>query len=56
MGLNMDFYEGNQFTYINKQTKNIEEAEKIYWYQEMEVLIRLLLLKQDSKLGRLRPF
>lgn len=55
--LNMDFYDGNQFVYINKQTKNIEETEKMYWYQEMEVFNQIapIIETRIAKLGRLRP-
>lgn len=55
--LNMDFYEGNQFVFINKHTKNIEEVEKIYWYQEMEVFNQIapIIETRLAKLGRLRP-
>ena len=55
--LNMDFYDDNQFTYINKNTKNIEETEKMYWYQEMEVFNQIapIIETRLAKLGRLRP-
>lgn len=57
MRLNMDFYDGNQFSYINKHTKNVEEAEKMYWYQEMEVFNQIApnVETRLAKLGRLRP-
>lgn len=55
--LNMDFYDGNQFVFINKNTKNIEEAEKLYWYQETEVFNQIapIIETRLAKLGRLRP-
>lgn len=55
--LNMDFHDGNQFVYVNKQTKNIEETEKMYWYQEMEVFNQIAPIVETrlAKLGRLRP-
>lgn len=57
MRLNMDFYDGNQFSYINKHTKNVEESEKMYWYQEMEVFNQIApnVETRLAKLGRLRP-
>ena len=55
--LNMNFYDGNQFVYINKRTKNIEEAERMYWYQEMEIFNQIapIIETRLAKLGRLRP-
>lgn len=55
--LNMDFYDGNQFVYINKHTKNVEEVERLYWYQEMEVFNQIAPIVETrlSKLARLRP-
>lgn len=55
--LNMDFYDGNQFSTINKNTKNIEDAEKLYWWQEQEVFNQIapIIETRLSKLGRLRP-
>ena len=53
----MNFYDGNQFVYVNRQTRNIEEVERMYWYQEMEVFNQLapIIETRLSKLGRLRP-
>jgi len=55
--LNMNFYDGNQFVYVNRQTKNVEEVERMYWYQEMEVFNQIapIIETRLSKLGRLRP-
>lgn len=55
--LNMDYYDGNQFVFINKRTKNIEESEKMYWWQEQEAFNQIapIIETRLAKLGRLRP-
>lgn len=55
--LNIDFYDGNQFVYVNKHTKNIEESDKMYWWSEMEVFNQIapIIETRLAKLGRLRP-
>lgn len=55
--LNMGFYDGNQYQQINQSTSNVEEIQKLYWWQEKEVFNQIapIIETRLAKLGRLRP-